>query len=185
MMRFDGNKTLLKLGNLTAAAVVIGVTLFAGVPSALATDEVAVPQQDGGNLSGRGLERAYERTKMALDHQADRLEFAGEIVGDVQEWIDELKSKGKDTTTLEAALAAYQAGLAEAQGYHDQAAAILATHAGFDDAGKLVDREQALETVRTAGRALRDGERALRDTTIDFRQTVRDWRRENREQSGQ
>ncbi len=155
------------------AAVVAAATLFLGVASAFA----AAPEQDGDNpFPNRWLERAYQREQMALDHQSDRLEFAALIAGDVEEWIEYLKDQGEDTGELEAALANFNTGLAEAQAHHDDAAAILGEHAGFDEDGKVVDRPQAIDTLRRAGRALRDAHRALSDATIDLHTAIRDWR---------
>jgi hypothetical protein len=110
------------------------------------------------------------------------LDFAHETAALAQEWIDDLAEQGEDVTELVNALAAFNAGLDEAQGYHDTASSILSEHAGFDDAGKVVDQEQATETVRNAGRALRDAHRALLDASIDFRRAVADWRRAHRGQ---
>ena len=44
---------------------------------------------------------------------------------------------------------------------HDEAAAILDAHAGFNGGGKVTDAAQALETVKSAGSALREAAQVM------------------------
>jgi hypothetical protein len=172
---YRGGTSLWRAGSV---ALVIAVTvglLLANVPAALAAEKAAPAAQEGDHT--RWLEHLYQRELWALEGQAMNLDFARETAVLAQEWIDDLAGQGKDVTDLVNALAAFNAGIEEAQGYHDTASPILSEHAGFDDNGKVVDQEQATETVRNAGRALRDAHRALLDASIDFRRAVVDWRR--------
>ena len=126
------------------------------------------------------LERAYQRELKALEAQADRLgeaearaeEFAGRIA--------DLKSKGKDTSALEEALADFKDVLKEARTTHDEAAGILKTHAGFDAQGKVTDIEQARETVREAEKLLREARRDLRPALRKLARAFREFIRDNR-----
>jgi hypothetical protein len=102
------------------------------------------------------------------------------MVAKAQARIDDWKNQGKDTTALETALTALKGQIAAAQAAHDQAADILAAHAGFDDSGKVTDREQARQTVREAGESLRDAQLDLKEARLDLLKAVRDWRKSNR-----
>lgn len=163
------------------ALVAIAVALFGNTGAALAAGEAAPVAQEGGEDANTRLEHIYERLLLALDTQAWRFQYATELVDRAQQWIDLLIEQGFDVTELEAALAAYQDGLAEAQSYHDEAAAILAEHAGFDEEGHVVDREAAIETLREAGQALREAHRTLVEALADFREAVREWREDLRD----
>jgi Spy/CpxP family protein refolding chaperone len=184
MQRVTGKQSLWRLvGNLALAGLVLSSLLLASAAPSLAAGEAAPPiQEASGEGANPRLERAYQRLLDAAEAQAQNLERAGKAVERAQARIDELAKQGKDVSQLQAALEDFKAALAEAQGSHDQAQAILETHAGFDEQGKVTNRAQALETLREAGQALRDARRALQDGLIDLRRAVRDWRREHRPQ---
>jgi len=165
--------------SIAAVSVAIIGLLFASVPVALAAQEEP-PDEERDRFMF--VEHLYQRELHALEGQAMSLEFAGEVSATTEEWMQDLKEQGEDVADLEAALDAFEAGVASAQAFYDTASGLLAAHAGFDDDGQVTDREQAAETVREAGRALRDGHRALRDATVNFRRAVNDWRREHRGQ---
>jgi hypothetical protein len=163
-----------KAGARIAMSALIGFGILA-MPSAsvLAAAPAVPPVQQG---DGARLELLLKRLNLALDGQSQRLRLAGESADLVQEWIDLLNSDGKDTAPLQTALDQFNADLVEAQASHDEAARILGAHAGFDDDGKLTDRPQAIGTLRSAGRALRECHRSLVDATIHLRSAIVDWR---------
>lgn len=109
-----------------------------------------------------------------------RLEEADRLIGDVEDWLADLKAAGKDTTKLETALAAARAQQAEAEAAQAQATAILAEHAGFAADGQVTDREMARETLAQARAALNETQYILREARQDFMHVVREWRREQR-----
>ena len=125
----------------------------------------------------RPLELFYERLVAAVEWQANYLEVAEKLEARAQEWLDDLASKGQDTSELESALEAFKARLEKARQLHDKAVAILEEHEGFDDDGKVVDRAKALKTLMQAARALRDAQLALWRGTMDLRGITGDWRR--------
>jgi len=178
-----------KLGGMVLAmvmtlAVALGGLLSAPAASAYADTGTLPVTQTGGRIDER-LARLYEREQHWLDLQADNLDHANEGVTRAQARIDgaassALKGQGKDTAALEAALASIKEQVTAAQTAHDEAANILATHAGFDDSGKVTDREQARQTVRDAGDALRDAQLALKQARLDLLKAIHDWRKANR-----
>jgi prefoldin subunit 5 len=128
----------------------------------------------------RRLESAYQRELKALEAQADRLDGADERAENFTERIANLKSEGKDTSVLEEALGDFKNVLKEARTAHDQAAAALKTHAGFDDQGKVNEVEKARETVREAEKLLREAHRDLRPALRDLMRAFREFTRDNR-----
>ncbi len=114
----------------------------------------------------------YKRAVTAIRENQIHIDFANKIVTKTQEWIDELKGKGKDVTALQAALTAFKAQIAIAQAANDEAKASLQTHAGFDNDGQVTDRDQARQTVLKIAKDLRDVKKALDKATFDFRRAV-------------
>ena len=147
------------------AVLVLGVTT-----PALAQDNPARPTPSGVNL-----ELFYARELLVADRQAEALSRAGGAITRVEDLITRLQSEGFDTADLETALAAYRSGIAAAQSAHDEAAAILSTHAGFDGDGHVTNLAQALDTVRTAGQSLREAHLKLRTANLDLRQALHAW----------
>lgn len=164
--------------NVLGGVVALSLLLGSVAPAFAQTDNPPAPP-DPARRAER-LERAYAREQEWLGKQAERLTHAGEIEAKIQEFIDKAKGEGKDTAALEAALASASAKVDEAQARHDEAAGILSTHAGFDEAGKVTDPDAARETVENAGRALRDAHRLLHDAAIEMKRAIRDFRQANR-----
>jgi hypothetical protein len=155
------------LAMVTTLAVALGGLLL--IPAAPAyADTGTPPAPNAGVRIDERLARLYGREQSWLKVQADNLTRANEMVAKAQARIDDWKNQGKDTTALETALTALKGQIAAAQAAHDQAADILAAHAGFDDSGKVTDREQARQTVRDAGESLRDVQLDLKEARLDL-----------------
>ena len=164
-------------GRVLLIAALLGVMLFGGVGVSLAAPP-AQGDEPGAALSER-LELLYRREQNASDALGFRLERAHNLIDKMPDTLARLAEKGYDVSDLEAALATFETGVAEAEGYHQQAVDILARHAGFDDSGTLTDREAAVDTLRSAGRALRDAQFTLADATVTLRRVILDWREAN------
>jgi hypothetical protein len=158
------------------AALLAGITvailvLASPTLQAKAAQPEALPTADV-----QQLKLIYERLTLASKNQGSRLDFSKEIAGNAQEWVDDLSAAGVDVTALNTALSAFNAGITEAEGYHDTGAGILSTHSGFDDADNVTDVQAARETLRTAANNLRQAHLAITKATLDFRSAVRAWR---------
>jgi hypothetical protein len=156
---------------MVVAIVMVSLTLaFAGVASA---------EGNAQQTTNETLETMLRRENNVLGAQANRLRTANNIATRVQAWIDRLNADGKDTGLLETALSTFKTNLASAQASHDEAAAILAAHNGFDANGKVTDRQAAIETVRSVGSALKTVHRTLSQAVIELRKAIIDWRAAN------
>lgn len=140
------------------------------------SDDSNPPQTERGAAR---LEKLYQAQLIALDAQTKNLVRADQATVRVTELIAKLKERGLDTTPLEQALATYQAEMVLAHQAHDTAAAILGTHAGFDDNGKVTDIQAARETVKQAGQSLREARQTMRQAAVDLRQAIREFREAN------
>jgi hypothetical protein len=100
------------------------------------------------------LEKQYQLQKSqlrSLDEMLKRDERRG---SEVAALIARAKAEGKNTTALEKALATYRSKLGGARTAWYTAAAALKTHAGFSDAGKVANPDQARATLKAAKSAL-------------------------------
>jgi hypothetical protein len=173
---------LVKRHSKTAVGILAFLVVLAGslampVATAQAAEEPSPPAQDGGYPR---LSLLLERVQLAYESQDYRIDLAHRSAGLAQEWIDLLKSEGHDTSSLESALAEFNRLVATAEDYHDEAGRILANPAGFDADGNVADHQQAVDTLRSAGQALRDAHRSLVDATITLRRAMQDFRQEMR-----
>jgi hypothetical protein len=122
------------------------------------SDPSTRPPRDGSHL-----EKVYARLQEFSSKQAERLANSDEFIARIEARIAKLKEHGVDTSEVEAALTNFTAQLPIAQAAHDSAAATLATHAGFDDNGKVTDPATARETVRSAATDLNTCRQTLKD----------------------
>lgn len=127
----------------------------------------------------KNLPMEYRAEKVMVKVTQKRLDAAAKTVTRTQTYIDKWAAKGKDVTPLVTALDAYKAAVASAQADKDNAAAILATHAGFDDQGKVIDATLAQQTVDTAGDALDSANTKLTQAAKDLSKAIYQWRKAN------
>jgi len=180
---------LLRLAaGLTAAALVVTGILGSGVGVAVA-QAAAIPDQTA-PAAGQfqvGDEQRNERANARLEHllkqaqmmlaiQKDRLDMAREEAAFAQERIDAAEARGKDIAAIQAALDMFKTQIEAAQSLSDNAGSILDARAGFDADGKVVDLDQARDTLRQAGDAMREASRTLREAARELRRAARQYR---------
>lgn len=183
-MRIAGGSWVVRLANGLSAISLA----FAGMvlsPVAVYADEgdpPPTPDAAGRRVEGL-LERCLEREQEWLAEQTDNVARASQGLDKAGGLIEQARAGGIDTAELEGLLSDGYASLETAQTEHSRAAAILDGHAGFDDSGAVVDREQARATCLDARQALNDGRQALvevREIAVEMREVVRDWWRDRR-----
>ena len=121
--------------------VAVAVAAFP-VTSAFATDETPpVPTDEKLEAAWAKVLKVYERTGKAFeDTDAHIAKFQG--------MIDKAAEKGKDISSLQTALDAYETALLASKPQYDALGQTVSTHAGFDANGNLIDSEQALATLK-------------------------------------
>lgn len=176
------SKVLLNL--VLAAAIALMGVLGTSAPIAYAQQGTPTP---GGPRATAGAKIAefnkemYERAQNMLKSLQQIINKANQAANKTQEWIDEVKAKGVNTSEAEAALATFKTQIAAAQASYDSAKATLDAHAGYDNNGNVTDREQARQTILTVGKNVRDAHKTLVKATIDFQKTMRDLLKKYRE----
>lgn len=170
-------KLVLTVTSLVAAGALALTAVFA--PAAYAASPADDPTPTG-PLNGAGLTYACQQEKLYLQAQQNRIDFSGQLATQAQTWIDTLKSAGKDTSSLEAALAAFNTAISTTQTQHNTAQSVYDAHAGLDGNCVATDRAQARITLETVRDDLRNAHRTISDGSLAFRLAVREWRRANR-----
>ena len=85
-----------------------------------------------------------------------------------------------DALALEKALSDFKSKISDAKTEHDQGSSVLNAHAGFDDTGKVTDKEQARTTLKQTREHLRGAHLDLREGTRTLRLVIRDFRKANK-----
>jgi len=147
---------LLKKFALAALVVAIALAVF---PFAGASAAGLNAQPDNTRL-----ENLWVRQQARYQIQSNRLANASTFIAKVQAFIDKATAKGLDTSAIQAALNALSAVIPAVQAAHAPGAAIIASHAGFDAAGKVTDRTTAVATVKSLAQVLKDTRTAMNGT---------------------
>jgi hypothetical protein len=174
-----GDKTMFKITALfkkiVLTALVFALSLaalpFGGASAAGSDDPVSPPANQP--LGSLRLEQIWARQQAIYQREGNRLDNASTLITNVQALIDKAKGKGWDTPSVQAALNAFAAVIPAAQAAHAPGAAIIASHAGFDAAGKVTDRAAALQTTKSLAKVLKDTRTAMNSTGKALRQAIR------------
>ena len=167
------NKMIALLKKTCLALLILGIGILA-LPS---TPSLAAGLNDTGTPpaaqpANARLEQAWGREQQAYQRQADLLGKADGLISKVQALINKASAKGWDTNAVQAALNAFQAAVQDARAVHAGGAALIASHPGFDENGKVVDRTQALETVKGLHQVLQDTRTAMNGTGKALRAAI-------------
>jgi hypothetical protein len=160
-------------------AALLATALIASVPFGPAFAEDGTPPPPHGERLDQQLETCLERLGEWRGVQETNLGRAAEAIDRIEEVLEKAEGLGIDVSEGKALLAEMVSLLATANQHHDQAAAILDAHSGYDGDGSVVDREQAGDTCRTGRDALANGRDALLDLRglgRELRQLAREWR---------
>ena len=122
------------------------------------------------------LSNIFKREQDWVNQQTTHLQKSAQIAATTQQLIDAAKAEGQDVSSLEAALAQFNAMIAGAQTDHDQAAGIIASANGFDGSSAVTDLNSARQTVESARLALRSAHIAIAQATNDLAKVLNDWK---------
>ena len=167
-MKFLKNTVLFALA-VTLALAVFPLTSA----SAAGQNDPSTPPQN--QLSHERLERVWARQLQFYN----RFGRTDELIDKAQRLIDRAKASGRDVSTVQAALDAFEAATKDAHPIYESMTGIVNSHQGFDENGKVTDPAKARETVQAmrakmqeiktimngTGRALREAIKAFRQAS--------------------
>ena len=177
-------KTISNLFKKTILIALVATLVLAALPvtSAYASglSDPTDPPLDEARHSGERLERVWARLQRAYERQGHMLERAERMTERFQNLIDRLEENGKDVTALQAALDTYIDALKDAHPIYTSAKGIINSHKGFDDDGKVTDREKAAETVKDLSAKLKEVRQTMGEPGKALREAVKAFRDANR-----
>lgn len=138
-------------------------------------DDTNPPQVDNTRL-----EAAWSRMLTIHDRMTTQLDHADEMISRVQDLINKANEKNWDTSAVQAALDAFQDGIQDARPILNSANGIVTSHKGFDNSGKVTDRDQAVETIKELGQHLKDARTAMGGTGQTLREAIKAFREAHR-----
>jgi len=163
-------KTML-FKKMTLAALVFALILAAfpltGVFAAGQADDPLPPTQEQGPGNER-LEKIWARMNHRYERTGKFFDKSDELADKADRMIERLKEAGEPTAELEAALAAYQEAVKQAQPIYESCKGIIASHRGFDSDGKVTDPAQAIQTIGDLGSKLMEVHEAMNGTARDL-----------------
>lgn len=127
-----------------ALNVVPARSVFASTPADDTTPPPSAPQSDR-----KPLDQAFKLEQKAHEHQQEMITKAVKDSSKLSELIARAKANGKDVGALEKALADFNTKIGEIRLEYDKTEKLIKEHNGFDNAGKVTDREKAIKTVET------------------------------------
>jgi len=147
------------------------------ISSALAAgpQDIATPPSNPPANNVR-LELAWARAQIVYQRQGYLLSLVDGVLTRVQILIDRANSKGWDTSSVQAALDAFNAVIPAARAAHLPGAAIIASHVGFDSNGKVTDRAAAIDTTKSLVQVLKNTRTAMNGTGRSLREAVKTFR---------
>jgi hypothetical protein len=177
------------LDRITKSKRVAAVSVFAAVSVLLAMNlaiatptyaQTPTPQTSRVDQRQEARAKQFKREQTWFDTQTKALTNAGTIATKTQNYIDAQNALGKDTSSLAAALATFNAQIATAQSAHTIAGNLISAHAGFDANGTVTNLTQATLTVVDVRQSLMDAHQLLRQATLDLRNALRAYRQANK-----
>jgi hypothetical protein len=148
--------------------------VFANTPADDTTPPLSTPQVDK-----KPLDQAFTLEQKAHEHQDEMLTKAATASGKFSEMIARAKSNGKDTSSLEKALADFNTKIGQIRLTFDQTGKLIKEHKGFDVDGKVTDREQAAKTVDAVHKGNQDVRKSLAAAVKDLRTAGEEYRKAN------
>lgn len=163
---------LLKKTALAALVLAIGLALFPVTGASAAGLADQTPIQPGTTR----LERVWMRQQAIFRRESSRLEKASTFIERVQSLIDRANAQGWDASNVQEALDDLGAVIPAVQAAHDPGTGIIASHAGFDATGRVIDREEAMTTIKSLDQVLRNTRAAMDGSGQALRKALRDFR---------
>ncbi len=152
-------KTMLFQKSLLAAliaAMLLALFPLAGASAAGLYDTPTPPAPQHKGPTTERIENAWQRLLRAYDRLGRLSDRSDELFARANRLITVLKAMGANTTNLEAALTDFESAVQQAKPIYASCADIVKSHAGFDANGKVTDRDQAIQTLRSLGSKLRE-----------------------------
>lgn len=149
-------------------------SVFASTPADDTTPPPSAPQGEK-----KPLDQAFKLEQKAHEHQEEMITKAVKGSSKLSELIARAKANGKDTASLEKALADFNTLIGGIRLEYDKTGKLIKEHVGFDADGKVVDRDQARKTVEAIHKGNQNVRKALTAAVKDLRAAGEEFRKAN------
>jgi hypothetical protein len=159
-------------------AVLSAALVFAAFPvtSAFAQGE-NLPK---GKVTNEKLEQIWAREMAVYERLGKGFTNTDAQIAKFQARIDKAAAKGKDVTSLQAALDAFESALTSARPTYESMSGLVSAHQGFDANGKVTNVEQAKSTVKDVGAKLKEIKSSMNGTGKALREALKAFRAANK-----
>ena len=167
--------------NMFKKVILVAVTaalVFAAFPvtSVFAQDE-NLPK---GGLTDEKLEQIWARQLKNHEQLGKAFKHIDIQISRFQKRVDKAAENGKDVSSLQSALDAYESALKAAQPTYNSINGIVHSHQGFDENGKVTDAEKAISTVQEMRAKMQEIRSSMGGTFKALREAMKAFREANK-----
>jgi uncharacterized coiled-coil DUF342 family protein len=161
-------------------ALVVALVL-AAMPfvSASAMGEMDPSTPPAGEVSNEKLEQVWARQLRTYERIGRGYDRLDQFTTRAQNLIDKAEANDKDVSDLQAALDTFEAAAKDAHPIYESIKGLVNSHQGFDENGKVTDREKARETVQAMHDKLQEMKSAMDGTAQALREAIKAFREAN------
>lgn len=139
----------------------LGLSSFVVVGTVYADEGVQPEKRDVGSRIDDRLEGILEKLNEWYAIQDENISKANQAIARIEELLMKAEQHGIDVSAIEALMPDLYAAAGRAESAHATAGALLEEHAGFNGGGKVIDRQQAVQTLRSAHASLESAKNSL------------------------
>lgn len=134
---------------LAALVTALGLSALPAVSAfALGLNDATTPPAPG-QISNERLGMVWAREQARYERLGRLFGDSDKMIANAQKLIDKAKANGKDVSAVQSALDAFAAAVKQAKTVYDGGQSVIASHQGFDSAGKVTDATQAKATIKS------------------------------------
>ncbi len=162
--------------------ILLGMVALVLVISALPVNSVFAQgeSQPKHEITPENLEKVWAHQLKAYEKMGKLFSNLDAILTKAQARIDEVKANGKDVSTLQSALDAFEAAIKNAKPIYQSMNGIVTAHQGFDSSGKVTDQAKALETAKQMREKMQAFKLKMNGTGKAFHEAVKAFREVNK-----
>jgi hypothetical protein len=142
-------------------------TAFAASPG-----QTPPPPTKDTTVTNERLEKTFQGLKKLLEMEGKQLERVKNFITRLEENLKKAKENGKDMPQLAKSIETNKQKLSAAQAAYGKAGALIKTHAGYDDNGKVTDQEKAISTIKEGRKLLFEVQKELRFPLIAIHRRI-------------
>lgn len=159
-----------------AALLALSMAFLPTQTVAASTDGLTVVRTPISQAADQQMALSLQRERNWLMRQNLHFNQAATIAQKAQDVISNAQQAGLDVSELQSALNTFNSQVATAKTSYDQAASILASPAGFDANGNVIDAQTAHQTLASARDALQQAHLTLANASLTLRTAYQTWR---------